>query len=374
MNENNKGLWATFGKWNFIILFRLSQFLSLKAGRNFLYAGLRDKSIYEDSYKSTLLKTKLWGKEFPNPLGIAAGFDTSFKYNDELMQYCFGFEEFGTFTMYPKVSPFKVNFSPVQKALLVDSPFFRNEGIKFAQKQLIERRHLPYIAGINISSNLNPDDDDKAEINVLFEKIENELVGCVQHTAPYCDYITVNLSHPTLAVSSLIINLGLLKKILLHLKDVIQKVAPILKTKLLIKVPLDLTKEQISMLCETMLEAGIDGVIVGGYALRDKHKHQSHFGYHYICGKPLKDDTMHAVAEFYKVLRGKIPIIASGGVFSGGDAFDMIQSGANLIQIHSAIVYRGPSVGRKINKRLADILRRHRFKSVSEAVGSKFLD
>lgn len=372
MSENNKGFWAAFGKWNFIILFRLTQFLSLKAGRNFLYAGLRDKSIYEDSYRNPILRTNLLGKEFPNPIGIAAGFDTSFKYSDELMQYCFGFEEFGTFTMYQKVSPFRVNFSPMQKALLVDSPFFRNEGIKFAQKELIERRHLPYIAGINISSNLNPDEDNKSEINALFEKIENELVGCVQQTAPYCDYITLNLSHPHLAISSLVINLGLLKKILLHLKDVIQKVAPILKTKLLLKVPSDLTKEQISMLCETMIETGVDGVIVGGYSLRNKHK--SAFGYHYLCGKPLKDDTMHAVVEFYKVLRGKIPIIASGGVFSGGDAFDMIQCGANLVQIHTAIIYKGPSIGRKINKRLADILRRHRFKSVAEAVGSKFLD
>ena len=373
MNEKNKGLWASFGKWNFIVLFRTLQFLSLKAGRNFIYAGLRDKSIYEDTYKSTLLKSTLLGKEFPNPIGIAAGFDTTFKYNDELMQYCFGFEEFGTFTLYQKNSPLRVNFLSIQKGLLVDSPFFRNGGIKFAQKELIERRHLPYIAGINISSNLNPDDDDKSELNVLFEKIEKELVECVQRTAPYCDYITINLSHPHLPISSLVINLGLLKKIVLHLKDVIQKVAPILKTKLLLKVPLDLKKEQVEMLCETMLEAGVDGVIIGGYSARDR-KHRGAFGYHYLCGKPLKDDTMHMVAEFYKVLRGKIPIIASGGVFTGGDAYDMIQCGANLIQIHSAIVYRGPSVGRKINKRLADLLRKHRFKSVAEAVGSKFLD
>ncbi|MBO5997732.1 MAG: dihydroorotate dehydrogenase (quinone), partial [Alphaproteobacteria bacterium] len=89
--------------------------------------------------------------------------------------------------------------------------------------------------------------------------------------------------------------------------------------------------------------------------------------------KPLKEETVRVVGDFYKVLRGRIPIIASGGVFTGDDAFEMIQNGANLVQIHSAIVYKGPSIGRKINKRLADILRKRKYKSVSEAVGSRFL-
>ena len=375
MNETKKGFWATFGKWNFIFLYHIVRCLSMKGGRKFLYEGLREKSIYEDNYKSTLLRSSLLGKEFPNPLGIAAGFDTTFKYNDELIQYSFGFEEFGTFTSRERYSFEKVTFLPMRKALLVDSPYFRNNGIKFAQKELINRRHLPYIAGVSISSNINPDEDSKAENSVMFDKIEKELVECVQHVAPFCDYITVNLSHPQLLISSLVINLGILRKIITRLKEVIQKIAPISKTRLLLKVPLDLSPDQLSMLCEVMLDTGIDGVIVGGYNMagRDNRKLLRRYGYKYVAGKPLKEETVRVVGDFYKVLRGRIPIIASGGVFTGDDAFEMIQNGANLVQIHSAIVYKGPSIGRKINKRLADILRKRKYKSVSEAVGSRFL-
>ena len=98
-------------------MFRLFQFFSLNWGRKFLYEGLREKSVYEENYKSTLLRTSLFGKNFPNPLGIAAGFDKTFKYNDELIQYSFGFEEFGTFTLHEKHCQQKVRFLSSHKAL-----------------------------------------------------------------------------------------------------------------------------------------------------------------------------------------------------------------------------------------------------------------
>ena len=374
MNNTNKGFWDSFGKLNFAFLYRFCQFFSLKWGRRFLYEGLREKSVYEEGYRNPILKTSLLGKEFPCPLGIAAGFDIKFKYNDELIQYGFGFEEFGTFTFYEKYSPRKVRFLSSQKAILVDEPFFKNGGIKFAQKELIGRRHLPHIAGVSIASNQNPDEENKAEINIVYERIEKELIDCVQCVAPYCDYIVLNLSHPQLPISSLVVNLGILQQIIVRLKEVIDKVAPILKTKLLLKIPLDVSPEQVSMICEMMIETGIDGIIVGGYSMGNKEDRRGfrRYGLSYICGKPLKNETLRMVGSFYKTLRGRIPIIASGGVFTGDDAFEMIQSGANLVQIHTAILYKGPSIGRKISKRLADLLHKNNFTSVAEAVGTRF--
>ncbi|MBP5534930.1 MAG: hypothetical protein J6Y03_05465 [Alphaproteobacteria bacterium] len=374
MSFRKKGFLDSFGKWNFAFLFRVSQFFSWKWGRKFMYEALREKSIYEEGYRNPILKTSLLGKEFPSPLGIAAGFDIKFKYNDELIQYGFGFEEFGTFTFYEKYTARKIRFLSSQKAVLVDEPFFKNGGIKFAQKELINRRHLPHIAGVSIASNQNPDEENKAEINIIYEKIEKELIDCVQCVAPYCDYIVLNLSHPQLPISSLVVNLGILRQIIVRLKDVIDKVAPILKTKLLLKIPLDVSAEQVSLISEMMIETGIDGIIIGGYSMGNKENHKGlrHYGYSYLCGKPIKNETLRIVGNFYKVLQGRIPIISSGGVFTGDDAFEMIQAGANLVQIHTAILYKGPSIGRKICKRLADLLHKNNFGSVSEAVGSKF--
>ena len=374
MNNIKKGFWDSFGKLNFAVIYRFCQFFSLKWGRKFLYEGLREKSVYEEGYRNPILKSSLLGKEFPSPLGIAAGFDIKFKYNDELVQYGFGFEEFGTFTFYEKYSPRKIRFLSSQKAVLVDEPFFKNDGIKFAQKELIGRRHLPHIAGVSIASNQNPDEDNKAETNIVYERIEKELIDCVQCVAPYCDYIVLNLSHPQLPISSLAVNLGILQQIVVRLKEVIDKVAPILKTKLLLKIPLDVSPEQVSLICDMMIETGIDGIIIGGYSMgkKDDHSGLRRYGLSYVCGKPLKNETLRMVGSFYRILRGRVPIIASGGVFTGDDAFEMIQAGANLVQIHTAILYKGPSIGRRISKRLAELLSKNGFTSVSEAVGTKF--
>ena len=372
--EEKRNWWTSFGKWNFAFFFRLIQTISIKWSHIFLYMGLEDKSVYEDNYKSSLLKTSLLGKEFPNPLGIAAGFDTEFKYNDELVRFGFGFEEFGTFTLHPDEKlPFKIHYLSSLKALVVNAPAFKNKGISFAQKALIGRRHLPYIAGISLASNAITEEEDGAENRFIYEKIEKELVECVRHVAPYCDYITLNLSHPQLPVSSLAINLGILKQVVLQLKEVIHAIAPIANPRLLLKVPLDISPEHIPLLCETMIETGVDGVIVGGYlnANRENRKILRRFAYGYITGKPIKEATLQAVDQFYNVLQGRIPIIASGGIFTGDDAFEMIQAGASLVQIHTAIIYEGPSVAKKINRRLAELLRKSSYKTIAEVVGSK---
>ncbi len=371
--SGKKSLWDKFGKLNFSVFFSLMQFFSMAAARRFLYIGLEDRSIYEDSFSDRVLQTTLFGKTFPNPLGIAAGFDTSFRYADELMEFGFGFEEFGTFTRQPNGFPERLRYSKGQKAILVNAPYFRNKGITFAQRALINRRHLPHIAGISLASNLEVTDENR-QTNLIFEQIEKELVEMVQLTAPYCDYITLNLSHPYLTISNLIVNVSLLENIIVHLKQVIQKIAPIANPRLLVKVPIDITAEQVSLLAETLMRAGADGVEVGGY-VNAKNAVKKLLGSHalgFIAGKPLQDASTQTVEQFYTITKGQLPIIASGGIFSGDDAFAKICAGASLVQIHSAILFEGPGIGNKINKRLAYLLKTKGFKDVSDAVGSKF--
>ncbi len=370
MNQK-KSWWDTFGKWNFALFFRLVSLVSTAWARRILYIGLADRSIYEDTYENPILNIQVFGKTFPNPIGISAGFDPNFKYNDELIHFGFGFEEFGTFTLAPSRAYAKLRYLPSQKGLLYDTQSFRNNGIKFAQQALINRRHLPHIAGINISSNFDLKDDNN-EIAQIYTQIERELIECVQLTAPYCDYIALNLSHPTLPISSLLINTELLEQILQHLKESIKKVAPIANPKLLVKVPLNALSEHIPLLCDAFLNSGVDGVIIGGYLQIRKDSRRrlkiTHAGH--MCGAPIRQATLQLVGQFYKILRGRLPIIASGGVFTAEDAFEQIKAGASLIQIHSAIIYEGPSVARKINRRLAALLSKNGYHSLIQAVGA----
>ena len=362
-------------KWGFIIFFALLKKINWNWARSFLYASIAEKNLSPTPYKNPLLNISVLRKEFPNPIGISAGFDPSFKYNDELMSFGFGFEEFGTFTINPVGGRPSVHFAPNQKGLFVESLKFNNIGIKAAQKALIERRHLPYIVGVSIASNFEQQNEDKGGGNVLFSKIESELTELVQRAAPYCDYIVLNLSHPVLPISTLSINLSTLEQIVRQLKTVIQKVAPISNPPLLIKVPLDVSPAHIPLLAETLLRENVDGIILGGYlglspAQRKQLKLSNSYGH--LTGAPLRAATTQLVEQFYSVLQGRIPIIASGGTFTGDDAFEKITAGASLVQIHTAILYDGPKIANKINARLADLLKQHGFRSLQDAVGSKF--
>ncbi len=372
MHQKKKTLWDKFGKANFAFFYKLIKACSPNWSRRFLYVGLEDKSIYEDCFTDPVLHIDVLGKKFPNPLGIAAGFDTSFKYNDELIQYGFGFEEFGTFTLRPCHEEARLHFLSGQKSILVSQPLFANQGILFAQKALIDRRHLPFIAGISIACNMDAKDD-LPETKSVFDDIQKELVEMTQRTAPYCDYIVLNLSHPSLPISNLLTNLSILEETVHQLKYVISKVAPIAKPKLLVKLPPHIPTVQVSLLAESFLHCGIDGLIIGGY-LNERTQNMRLAGRYisgYICGQPIKDASGELTAAFYRATEGKLPIIACGGVFSGDDAFEKIQNGASLVQIHSAILFKGPSVGNEISKRLAFLLKTNGFKDVQEAVGAK---
>lgn len=363
----------SFRKWNFLFFFRLIQKISMKWSRRFFYLAIEDKSIYQENYQNPILNISVLRKNFPNPIGISSGFDKFFKYNDELMQFGFGFEEFGTITVSPESMQTHLLFLPSQKGIFVNAHKFENVGVKVAQKALIDRRHLPYIAGINIASNIEFNEETTSGA-LLFSRIENELVEIVQRTAPFCDYIVLNLSHPQLPISTLAINISILENLIRRLKYVINKIAPIANPALLVKIPLDISPHHIPLLAETLINEGVEGVIVGGYLGlgAENRKLLRHYVQGYIAGAPIRSATTQVIEQFYAVLQNRIPIIASGGVFTGDDAFEKIKAGASLIQIHSAILYEGPAAAYKINKRLAELLRRNGYRNVAEAVGSKF--
>ena len=370
MTKKAKTLWEKIGRINFNLFYHLIKFFSLSLSRRFLYVGLKDKSIYEDQFADSVLNVHMWNKVLPTPLGIAAGFDTSFKYNDELIQYGFGFEEFGTFTQDPVVCPAKLKFISKLKNIIVSQPVFGNKGIVFAQKQLLERRHLPHVAGISLALDMHQTEE--KESDSFFSEVQQKLEQMTRQVAPFCDYIVLNLSHPHLPFSSLVENVAILDETIVRLQKAIEKAAPITQTKLLVKLPLNLNQTHIDSLADVFTRTKIDGVIIGGYlpssALPEQLTKKKINGY--VSGHALKEVSNKMIETFYRATKGQVMIIASGGVFTGDDAFEKICLGATLVQIHSAILYKGPAVGNQISKRLAFLLETNGFKNAQEAVGS----
>ena len=358
------------GRINFLIFYHVIKFFSLSLSRRFLYIGLEDRSVYEGHFTDPSLNVRLWDKVIPSPLGIAAGFDNSFKYNDELVQCGFGFEEFGTFTQAPSSDHIKIRYAPKLKNIIVTQQTFGNKGIAFAQKQLIDRRHLPYVAGVSLALNVSQMDD--KENTSFFMEVQQKLEQMTRQIAPYCDYIVINLSHPYLPFSSLVANVAILEETIVRLQTAISKAAPITKTRLLVKLPLNLNKTHLDLLADVFVRTKIDGLIIGGYmdirALPAQLTGKKGTGY--ACGRALKDVSNRVISDFYQATKGQVPIIACGGVFTGEDAFEKISLGATLVQLHSAIIYKGPSVGNQISKKLVAILNEKGFNNIQEAVGS----
>ncbi len=370
MSENKVAsltFWQKITKQIFLIIWFFAKKLSPDAARHLLYWGISDKALATTPFTDPILNVSVLGKTFSNPIGVAAGFDKEIKYNDELIRNGFSFSELGTFTYKPNHSQQKTHFIPSQKAILIDSESFPNCGIINLGNKLIARRRLPHIVGVNISSAL---DIDEKNVGEFLEYLQQDLINSIQHVAPYCDFITLNLSHPGMPISSLLHNPTQLGLLLRELKLQIKKFAPIITPKLILKIPYD-GQINVQLLSDVLLSEQTDGLIVSGFSaskvIKQTLPDPKIKGW--ISGQPLKDPSTELLRRFYMATQGKITLIAGGGVFTGYDAFEKIRAGASLIQIHSAILYEGIDVANKINRELSQILHAHKLKSIQEAVG-----
>lgn len=350
------------------ILHKISPSLS----KGLIVYGIRDGAFADRRVFSKVLGINVMGHQFTNPIGVAAGLDKRGNVVDGLISLGYGFGEFGSYTLEKEMPVKKVMYLRQDKAVLVQSLGYRNPGVSAIIPNLISRRHLPNFIGVNITTSTPTEAENIKQGRHMTYEYEFGLMAA--KVAPYCDYITLNFSHPEIELSRLVSDRSTLLPIINSVKEAIKKAAPIQQPKIVVKLPLDLTPQETTLVCNILMEAQIDGVIVAGVQslsknskklLHDKKHH--HIGM--LAGKPIKELSTALIARIYQHTQGKIPIIACGGVFNGQDAFEKIAAGASLIQIYSAIVFQGPNVVNKINKELAKILRDKGFEHLQDAVG-----
>lgn len=358
----------TFFWW---ILNRINPSLS----KGLLVYGIRDGVFPNRHVYDSILKNEVMGFTFKNPIGVAAGLDKRGNVIDGLIQMGFGFGEFGSYTLEREM-PYKKNYYlRKDKAILVQALGYRNPGLTAIIPNLIARRHLPNIIGVNITTSTHSESENVKQGTVMTYEKEFEVM--VQKVAPYCDFLVLNLAHPETEFSTLISDKSTILPLIETVKKAMKISAPIQTPKLVIKLPLDMTPMETTLACNIMMEGQVDAVIVAGVQsltknsrklLHDKKYH--HIGM--LAGTPIKEMSTELVCRIYQHTMGKLPIIASGGIFTAEDAFEKITSGASLIELYSAIIFNGPNVVNKINKGLAKILRDRGFNSIKDAIGSDF--
>jgi len=296
------------------------------------------------------LEREVFGLKFPNPVGLAAGFDKDARLFRELSGFGFGFIEIGTLTPKPQGgNPKKRLFRLKADQAIINRMGFNNEGVEAAAKRLNTDHHV--LVGGNIGKNkLTPNED-----------AEQDYLLCLGKLYPYVDYFVVNVSSPnTPGLRELQdkVPLTRLLKILKSESSRISKTGDAREKPLLLKIAPDLSDSQLLDIIEIVKESGIDGVIATNTTIeREGLSAPAPLANEAggLSGKPLSDRSTEVIRFLVEKSGNGFPVIGVGGIHSPEDALQKLEAGASLVQLWTGFVYEGPGLIRRINKALLDL-------------------
>lgn len=311
-----------------------------------------------------VLHTKVWDLNFPNPVGLAAGFDKDARVSDAMLSLGFGFVEAGTVTPKPQPgNPKPRLFRLDEDHGVINRLGFNSGGVDAFAQRLTARCDRPGrkgIVGANVGK--NRDTIDAAD----------DYVSGIGKVAGIADYLVINISSPnTPGLRDLQASAALDDLLRRSIAARNRAVPGARKPPLLAKVGPDLTPAQMTAIAEVALATGVDGLIVGNTTVarpRDlRSRHRAEAGG--LSGAPLFKPSTECLAEIYRLTKGRIPLIGCGGIADGATAYAKIRAGASLVQVYSALVFHGPGLVRRIKQELTELLRRDGWNSVADAVG-----
>ncbi|MFZ9074930.1 MAG: quinone-dependent dihydroorotate dehydrogenase [Flavobacteriaceae bacterium] len=286
------------------------------------------------------LEQHLFGLHFPNPVGLAAGFDKDAKLYQELANFGFGFIEIGTLTPKPQEgNPKKRLFRLVQEQGLINRMGFNNEGVEAALERL--KKNKGVLIGGNIGKNKNTPND---------QAVEDYLI-CFDALFPYVDYFVVNVSSPNTPNLRALQDKEPLSHLLKTLKEHNQKKET--PRPILLKIAPDLSEVQLLDIIDIVKSNKIDGVIATNTTLNREglvSENKDQLGG--LSGKPLTHRSTEVIRFLSEKSNHAFPIIGVGGIHSAQDAIDKLNAGASLVQLYTGFVYEGPALVKRINKAL----------------------
>ena len=303
------------------------------------------------------LATRVAGLDFPNPVGLAAGFDKDAEVFGQVLRLGFGFAEVGTLTPLPQAgNPKPRLFRLAEDRAVINRMGFNNRGLDAALPRL--RKRGRGIVGVNVGANKDSAD-----------RIVDYVTG-VRSMAPFADYLTVNISSPNTPGLRGLQDKAALDDLLGAVAEARQGPRP----PVFLKLAPDLDRQGIDDICDVALARGMDGLIVSNTTisrppLRSRFAGQAGG----LSGAPLKALALEKLRAFRAAVGNAIPLIAAGGIESGADAYARIRAGASLVQLYSALVYEGPDLARRICAELARLLERDGFVNIAEAVATERL-
>jgi len=297
-------------------------------------------------YEHKALEREVFGIKFPNPIGLAAGFDKDGRHYTTMSALGFGFIEIGTVTPVGQTgNPQPRLFRLPQDKGLINRMGFNNEGVEAMARRLEKHGKQGLIIGGNIGKNkLTPNEEAYKDYELCFEKLY-----------PLVDYFVVNVSSPNTPGLRALQAKEPLTKLLRHLMAL--RAEKIKKLPVLLKIAPDLGKEEIDDVLDIVSAVGLDGLIATNTTIsRDElsapEEELSQIGNGGLSGEPLRNRSLEVI-RYLRSQNKSLPIIGVGGISEPEHAVDMIKAGADLVQIYSGLVYSGPGLIKRTKRLLA---------------------
>ncbi|MDE2561203.1 MAG: quinone-dependent dihydroorotate dehydrogenase [Sphingomonadales bacterium] len=302
------------------------------------------------------LATEVAGLAFPNPLGMAAGFDKDGEVPDAVLGLGFGFTEVGTITPRPQPGNPKPRLFRLEEDRAVINRFgFNSGGGEAAAARLAKRAGKPGVVGINIGTNKESTDRiaDYAAMTRLM--------------TPFASYLAVNISSPNTPGLRALQDESALTELLDAVLGARGEAGP----PVFLKVAPDLEPADIDAIARIAVDRRLGALMVSNTTITRPPLGSRHAGETGgLSGAPLRDLAQQRLKDFRKATGGAIPLIGIGGIATGADAWERIRAGASLVQLYSAMVYEGPGIARRVLRELEALMRRDGFASIAEAVGT----
>ncbi len=313
--------------------------------RSWLWTLLRSRFCVDDER----LNTSVGHLEFPNPVGLAAGFDKNCEMFRALFKMGFGYLTLGTVTLNPREG------NPKPRVW------------RYPENSLVNSMGLPNDGAERIAGNLQKQKNNRGRIIVSVSGLSVEqFTGCYRVMEPLADGIELNISTPNTVGVRVFQDPAVLTSLLdatnairSHGKSVWVKVPPYFTEK---------ERENVLDLVETCVKKSVDGITAANTKMINEPR--ASIGTGGLSGPPIFEDMLRIVADIYRNTEGKIPINACGGISSGLNAWRAFEAGASSVQLYTALIYEGPGVIAKINKELLSLLESSKSNSLSQIIGS----
>lgn len=301
------------------------------------------------------LHSRVAGIHFPNPVGLAAGFDKDGRVAHKMHHFGFGFSELGTLTPLPQGgNPKPRLFRLAEDRAVINRMGFNNGGQPDAVRRIASMPRAGRVIGINIGANKDASD-----------RIADYVTG-VKAMAPLADYLTVNISSPNTPGLRALQGRGPLDELLGAVMAARGEHGP----PIFLKVAPDLEPADIDDIAASVTDHKVDALIVSNTTISRpplRSRHAAETGG--LSGAPLHDLALQRLRDFRSALGASLPLIGVGGIENAEQAYARIRAGASLVQIYSAMVYEGPWLAARINTGLKELLMRDGFSNISQAVG-----